>query len=96
MIGKQTEKHFVFTVSRLSRNEVDSIEGFQTRRRRKRSEAGMRLITTSPRNTEEVGTPPVVSEFAAPNYFRVSLQSALGARAPKTQTAFGGIVTPAN
>ena len=81
MIGKQAEKHFVFTVAeqldrqalagRLNRNEVDSIEGFQTRRRRKRSDAGMRLITTSPRNTEEFGTPPVVSEFAAPNYFRV-------------------------
>jgi hypothetical protein len=76
VIGKQAEKHFVFTVAdqldrqalagRLNRNEVDSIEGFQTRRRRKRSEAGMRLITTSPRNTEEFGTPPVVSEFAAP------------------------------
>ena len=76
MIGKQTEEHFVFTVAdqlerqapagRLNRNEGDSIEGFQTRRRRKRSEAGMRLIATSPRNTEEFGTPPVVSEFVAP------------------------------
>ena len=74
MIGKQAEKHFVFTVAdqldrqapagRLNRNEVDS-RGSKTRRRRKRSEAGMRLITTSPRNTEEFGTPPVVSEFAA-------------------------------
>jgi hypothetical protein len=79
MIGKQAEKHFVFTVAeqldrqasagRLNRNEVDLIEGFQTRRRRKRSEAGMRLNTTSPRNTEEFGTPPVVSEFAASKLF---------------------------
>jgi hypothetical protein len=78
MIGKQTEKHFVFTVAdqldrqalagRLNRNEVD-FRGFQTRRRCKRSEAGMRLITPSPRNTEELGTPPVVSEFAAPKLF---------------------------
>ena len=80
MIGKQTEKHFVFTVAdQLDRQapagrvkpKRSGLEGFQTRRRRKRSEAGMRLITTSPRNTEEFGTPPVVSEFAAPNYFRV-------------------------
>jgi hypothetical protein len=54
MIGKQTEKHFVFTVTD------------QTHRRRKRSEAGMRLIIASPRNTEEFGTAPVVSEFGAP------------------------------
>jgi hypothetical protein len=81
MMGKQTEKHLGFTVvdhpdrqdpaGRLSRNEEGS-RGFQTRRRRKRSEAEMQLkavykwITTWPRNTEEFGTLPVVSEFADP------------------------------
>src|SRR5260370_36633119 len=75
MIGKQTEKHFVFTVAdqldrqapagRLNRNEVDS-RGFQTRRRRKRSEAGRRLITPSPRNTEGVWDPPFFFKFPPP------------------------------
>jgi len=85
MIGEKAEKHF-FTVvdqpgrqapaGRLSRNEGGS-RGFQTCARGKRSEAGMPLkpvhewITTSPRNTVEFGTPPVVSEFSPPNYFRV-------------------------
>ena len=75
MIGKQTEKHFVFTVAdqldrqapagRLSRNEVDS-RGSKPVGAASVQRPGMRLITTSPRNTEEFGTPPVVSEFASP------------------------------
>jgi hypothetical protein len=75
MIEKQTEKYFVFTVAdqldrqapagNLNRTEVDS-KGSKPVGAARRSEAGMRLITTSPRNTEEFGTPPVVSKFAAP------------------------------
>jgi hypothetical protein len=56
-----------FTLAKLveNRNDVDS-RGSKLVGSAKRSEAGMRLITTSPGNIEEFGTLPVVSEFAAP------------------------------
>jgi len=79
MIGKQTEKHSIFTAvdqpdrqapaGRISRNEKGST-GFQTRRRPKRSEADMWLkpvykwIPAPPQSTKKFGTNPVVSEFA--------------------------------
>jgi hypothetical protein len=85
MIGNQIEKHSEFMVvdqpdrqppaGRLSRNE-ESSRRFQTHGRRKRPEAEMQLkpgykwITTSPRNTEEFGSPPFVSEFADPKLLR--------------------------
>jgi hypothetical protein len=73
MIGKQTQKHLGFTVDQPDRPDPSGrLSRFHNSQRRKRAEAEMQLrpvhkwITTSPRNTEEFGTPPVVSEFADP------------------------------